>query len=122
MDGGTRDGLAGTDRVTAHYRALVAAGEIAEDPAQLALAEKLDRLNRRLGERRLAAKGSALGWLFAAKAAEPVRGTLPDPIRIPLLTSNYFAVCSRRSRRSCRCTSSEAEAARPVQPCSLRSP
>lgn len=74
MDGGTRDGLAGTDRVTAHYRALVAAGEIASDPAQLALAEKLDRLNQGLGERRLAAKGSALGWLFAAKAAAPVRG------------------------------------------------
>ena len=102
MDGGTRDGLAGSDRVTAHYRALVAAGEIAEDPAQLALAEKLDRLNRRLGERRLAAKGSALGWLFAAKAAEPVRGLYIHGAvgrGKTLLMDVFFAAATPRRKR-----------------------
>ncbi|BBE73615.1 cell division protein ZapE [Oharaeibacter diazotrophicus] len=50
--------------VTAAYDRLAAAGEITADPAQRAVAAALDRLLRDLGERKLAAKGSALGWLF----------------------------------------------------------
>jgi len=64
---------AGVGPVVARYAALVAAGEITTDPAQMALARRMDRLGDTLAERRLAAKGSALGWLFAAKAP-PVRG------------------------------------------------
>ncbi len=60
------------------YMAKVAAGEIASDPAQLAVAEKLDALIDRLGEARLATKKSALGWLFGrnrtGSGAEPVKG------------------------------------------------
>lgn len=51
----------------ARYNALVAAGEITEDDAQLAAVRKLDELNSRLAEMRLASKKSALGWLFAKK-------------------------------------------------------
>ena len=64
---------AGVGPVVAHYRALVEAGELVSDPAQLALARRLDQLEDSLAERRLASKGSALGWLFAGKA-KPVRG------------------------------------------------
>jgi len=64
---------AGLGRVTARYEARAASGEIARDPAQLALARRLDHLNGELAERRLAAKGSALGWLFAARTP-PVKG------------------------------------------------
>ena len=44
---------------------LVGRGELERDPAQFALAARLDRLNEDLAEARLANKGSALGWLFA---------------------------------------------------------
>jgi cell division protein ZapE len=53
--------------VTAAYDRLVAAGEITPDPEQRAVAERLDRLAVELRETRLAAKGSALGWLFARR-------------------------------------------------------
>ncbi len=56
------------------YRGLVARGEIEDDPAQRALVARLDALAARLAESRLARKGSALGWIFGRKAAEPVRG------------------------------------------------
>lgn len=64
---------AGVGPVVARYRALAAAGELVTDPAQLALARRMDQLEEALAERRLATKGSALGWLFAGKA-KPVRG------------------------------------------------
>lgn len=53
--------------VVAAYDHLAAAGEISPDPAQRAVAEKLDGLVMALSEKRLAAKGSALGWLFGRK-------------------------------------------------------
>jgi len=68
------DGIAGVGRVVARYRSQVAAGDISEDQAQLGLARRLDRLDAALGEERLAAKGRALGWLFAARAREPLKG------------------------------------------------
>src|SRR3984957_5712665 len=53
--------------ITAQYAALVAAGEIEEDPAQEEGVAKLARLNERLAMHRLARKSSSLGWLFGQK-------------------------------------------------------
>lgn len=49
------------------YAALVEAGEIAEDAAQLEAVRKLDLLNSKLAEVRLASKKSSLGWLFGRR-------------------------------------------------------
>ncbi|BCP55650.1 cell division protein ZapE [Kaistia sp. 32K] len=69
-------GLPVVSRVADAYRELVASGTIEEDPAQRLLVGKLDALNARLAERRLARKSSALGWLFGKReAATPeIRG------------------------------------------------
>ncbi|CTQ54575.1 AFG1-like ATPase [Roseibium album] len=53
--------------LSARYDALIASGEISEDPVQRDVVRKLDLLNTRLGETRLASKKSSLGWLFANK-------------------------------------------------------
>lgn len=53
--------------VSEAYDHLAATGEITPDPAQRAVAERLDRLELELGEVRLASKQSSLGWLFARK-------------------------------------------------------
>ena len=62
--------------VSRRYHALVEAGAIERDPAQVTLLRRLDRLSVQLGERRLARKTSALGWLFGRRedAQEPLRG------------------------------------------------
>ena len=62
--------------VSAHYAALVAAGEIERDAAQAALVARLDRLNERLAAHRLARKSSSLGWLFGRGDAQrdPIKG------------------------------------------------
>ena len=62
--------------ISAHYADLVAAGEIERDPAQSALAARLDRLNARLATHRLARKSSSLGWFFATreKSGQPLKG------------------------------------------------
>lgn len=65
---------AGSRRVMARYRSLVTAGEITADPAQLAAARRLDRLDNQVFEASLASKPRALGWLFARRPVEPVRG------------------------------------------------
>jgi cell division protein ZapE len=69
-------GLPEVARVADAYRERVASGEIEDDPEQRALVARLDALNARLAERRLARKSSALGWLFGKReAATPhVRG------------------------------------------------
>ncbi|MCX5581083.1 cell division protein ZapE [Kaistia terrae] len=69
-------GLPVVSRVADAYRERVASGEIEEDPAQRVLVSKLDALNARLAERRLARKSSALGWLFAKRetATPDLRG------------------------------------------------
>ena len=62
--------------VSGRYEAMVAEGVIARDPVQEDLARRLDALDRTLAQSDLAAKGSALGWLFGRKAAkrEAIRG------------------------------------------------
>ncbi len=53
--------------ITDRYAALVEAGAIERDPAQVAVVKKLQALTETLAARRLARKGSALGWLFGKK-------------------------------------------------------
>jgi cell division protein ZapE len=62
--------------IAAFYAANVAAGRIESDDAQLAVVEKLVRLEARIAEYRLARKSSALGWLFASRerALPPIKG------------------------------------------------
>lgn len=70
-----RDGIQTHPSVAQRYRHLVELGEIASDPAQLAIATALGRLIGEIADKRLAAKSSALGWLFGKnRAAEPVKG------------------------------------------------
>ncbi len=59
-----------------HYDALIASGAIERDGAQAAMVRQLEGLAAQLGERALASKGSALGWLFGKRkvAAAPIRG------------------------------------------------
>ena len=60
--------------ITDRYAALVEAGAIERDPAQVAVVRKLQALTETLAARRLARKGSALGGLFGrtpATAAAP---------------------------------------------------
>ncbi|MGP9821125.1 cell division protein ZapE [Salinarimonas sp. NSM] len=62
--------------VSRAYEARVASGAIERDPAQVGLLRRFDALSAALAERRLARKGSALGWLFGRRQAarEPVEG------------------------------------------------
>jgi cell division protein ZapE len=70
-----RDGLQTRVTVAQRYAALVERGEISGDPAQERLARALDRLLHDICEKRLSAKSSSLGWLFAKRRGpEPVRG------------------------------------------------
>jgi cell division protein ZapE len=56
--------------VTAHYAALVAAGEIEHDPAQEAVLQKFAQLEARIASHRLARKSSSLGWLFGKRESK----------------------------------------------------
>lgn len=58
------------------YEAMVAAGEIDIDPAQLEMADLYDELIEELGSKRLSRKSSALGWLFgrSKKASNVIKG------------------------------------------------
>ncbi|MEN3380099.1 MAG: cell division protein ZapE [Hyphomicrobiales bacterium] len=61
--------------ITERYNALVSAGEIERDPAQLAVAARLSRLEERLARHRLARKSSQLGWLFGGnERKDPIKG------------------------------------------------
>lgn len=61
--------------VRERYEALVAAGGIEADAAQLAAVDKLDMLGLELPKQVMASKSGALGWLFTkAPAAAPLRG------------------------------------------------
>jgi len=66
--------LASPQSITTRYNALVAAGTIERDPAQVALLRKLEALAESLGSFRLARKTSALGWLFGKKNPAPPKG------------------------------------------------
>ncbi len=71
----TGEGLTNHPALVQRYDDLAARGELRFDPAQKAVAKALDDLLEALSARRMAAKSSALGWLFARRAkAEPVRG------------------------------------------------
>jgi cell division protein ZapE len=62
--------------ILALYSARVTTGEIEADPAQEAAAARLDALNERLADYRLARKSSSLGWLFGSRETtrEPLKG------------------------------------------------
>jgi cell division protein ZapE len=60
--------------IGSRYAALVASGEIERDSAQADVVARLDRLQARLAEHRLAHKSSALGWLFGRRETEPIKG------------------------------------------------
>ncbi len=66
-----RDGLDTHPSVARRYRHMVETGAIEADPAQEKAAALLDGLIGRLAARRLAAKSSALGWLFARSRERP---------------------------------------------------
>jgi len=71
----THVGLAAHPSVRHELARRVDHGELAKDAAQDDIAVRLDRLIAALASHRLAAKSSALGWLFARKKpAHPVRG------------------------------------------------
>jgi cell division protein ZapE len=87
------------------YDTLVAGGEISGDAAQAEAARKFDRLNERLAEKRLAAKSSPLGWLFANRQlSDPVKGlyVYGEVGRgKTMLMDAFFAVAvTRRKRRA----------------------
>jgi cell division protein ZapE len=71
-----RDGLNPFPSVRQAYDHLVERGEVERDPAQQAVARALDRVIEDVSTKRLAAKSSALGWLFARKreVKAPVKG------------------------------------------------
>jgi cell division protein ZapE len=69
------DGLTTHRSLAQRYAGLAEAGQISRDPRQIEVARALDRLLDEIVEKRLAAKKSALGWLFAKRMPrEPVKG------------------------------------------------
>ncbi len=58
------------------YAAAVAAGKIESDAAQVAVVDRLARLEERIAHHRLSRKSSSLGWLFGSRANEdePIKG------------------------------------------------
>jgi cell division protein ZapE len=70
-----REGLQTRVTVVQRYDRLVKRGEVARDPEQERLARALDRLIGDLCDKRISAKSSSLGWLFARRREpQPVRG------------------------------------------------
>lgn len=53
--------------VRERYEAMVAAGDVETDPAQLELTSRYDRLIEEICSKRLSRKSSALGWLFGKR-------------------------------------------------------
>lgn len=62
--------------VSEELKARTKSGELIADPAQMAVAARLDRILRDLKERKPASKSSALGWIFAKRrsAQTPIQG------------------------------------------------
>lgn len=70
-----RDGLQTRATVAERYDRLVERGEVLRDPAQERLTRALDRLIADICDKRISAKSSSLGWLFAKRRErQPVRG------------------------------------------------
>ncbi|MGB6543586.1 MAG: cell division protein ZapE [Xanthobacteraceae bacterium] len=59
--------------ITARYAAVVAAGRVERDVAQVAIVERLTRLEARIMQYRLARKSSSLGWLFGNRESKEAR-------------------------------------------------
>ncbi len=62
-----------TSSITARYAAGVAAGRVERDVAQVAIVERLTRLEARIAQYRLARKSSSLGWLFGDRESKEAR-------------------------------------------------
>jgi cell division protein ZapE len=58
------------------YAAAIAAGKVESDAAQVAVVERLARLEERIAHHRLSRKSSSLGWLFGSRESrdEPIKG------------------------------------------------
>ncbi|WP_127597856.1 cell division protein ZapE [Nitratireductor alexandrii] len=71
-----RDGLKPFASVRQAYGRLIERGAVTRDRAQEKIADRFDRLIEDLATKRLAAKSSALGWLFARRREPkaPVKG------------------------------------------------
>jgi cell division protein ZapE len=59
--------------ITAGYAAAVAAGRLERDAAQVAVVDRLARLETRIAQYRLARKSSSLGWLFGSRESTQAR-------------------------------------------------
>jgi cell division protein ZapE len=84
------------------YAALVGAGEIEQDAAQLDLIRRFERLEDALADHRLARKSSSLGWLFGRRdKATPVKGLYiyGDVGRGKTLMMDLFFAASRVERK-----------------------
>lgn len=62
--------------ISAHFAAGIAAGRIESDAAQRAVVGKLEQLEQRIMQYRLARKSSSLGWLFGGREnrQQPIKG------------------------------------------------
>ncbi|MET0358075.1 MAG: cell division protein ZapE [Pararhizobium sp.] len=62
--------------ISRRLEARIASGDMRRDPAQLAIATRLDRLSTDLAASRANRKSNALGWLFASKRDQrpPIKG------------------------------------------------
>ena len=71
-----RDGLQTRVTVAQRYEHLVERGDISHDASQATVARALDRLIDDICDKRISAKSSSLGWLFAKRrdVHAPVRG------------------------------------------------
>jgi cell division protein ZapE len=65
-----------SETFSTRYAALVAAGKIEADPGQAILGRRLNALERRIDQHRLARKSSSLGWLFGKReeVGAPLKG------------------------------------------------
>jgi cell division protein ZapE len=85
---------------------LVTRGDLVFDPAQAKMADALDRLIADISTKRLAAKSSSLGWLFARgrPAQQPVRGLYihggVGRGKTMLMDMFFAALPARRKRRA----------------------
>jgi cell division protein ZapE len=64
------------DSISRKLEAMIAAGTLTRDPAQLVIAKRLDHLSSELAASRAQRKSNALGWLFASRKTEqpPLKG------------------------------------------------
>jgi cell division protein ZapE len=101
-----RDASSALPSVAHRYRRLVEAGDIRQDASQAKAVAALDRLIGEISSSRLAAKSSALGWLFAKREdrKRPMRGLyLHGGVgtgKTMLMDMFFELVPSRRKRRA----------------------